>query len=110
MSRYDDGQNRQRFVAGHYETVAASQTSQVLGATGATGDFISSILVVPATTSPGAVTLLDNAISITVFTGGAVSLADLTPFSIPLNLVSVSGSWRITTGAAVSVIGIGSFT
>lgn len=110
MSRYDDGQTRQRALAGHYETVAASQTNQVLGATGAIGDFISSILVTPATTSPGAVTLIDNATSIVVFTGGATSVADLTPFSITLNMVSVSGSWRITTGAAVSVIGVGSFT
>ena len=36
-----------------YETVAASQTAQALGATGAKGDFLSGVLVVPATTSPG---------------------------------------------------------
>jgi hypothetical protein len=32
------------FGAGEYETVAASQTAQALGATGATGDYISGIL------------------------------------------------------------------
>ena len=37
-----------------YETVAASQTDQVLGATGATGDYLGDLLIVPATTSPGA--------------------------------------------------------
>jgi hypothetical protein len=95
---------------GEYETVAASQTAQVLGATGATGDVIAGILVIPATTSPGNVLLLDGATSITVFTGGAVSVADLTPFYIELGLTSVSGSWKITTGAAVSCIGIGNFT
>jgi hypothetical protein len=93
-----------------YETVAASQTAQTLGATGATGDHITSILVIPATTSPGNVLLLDNAISITVFTGGATSVADLKPFSIPLGLISVSGAWKITTGTNVSCIGIGNFT
>lgn len=96
--------------AGEYETVAASQTAQVLGATGATGDFISGLLVIPATTSPGNVLLLDNATSITVFAGGASSVSNLVPFFIPLGMVSVSGAWKVTTGPNVSVIGIGNFT
>lgn len=93
-----------------YETVAASQTAQVLGATGATGDYISGVLVVPATTSPGNVLLLDNATSITVFAGGASSVSNLVPFFIPLGMFSVSGAWKLTTGANVSCIGIGNFT
>lgn len=93
-----------------YETVAASQTAQVLGATGATGDLINGILVIPATTSPGNVILLDNATSITVFTGGASSVSNLVPFFIPLGMKSVSGAWKLTTGANVSCIGIGDFT
>jgi hypothetical protein len=96
--------------AGEYETVAASQTAQVLGATGATGDYISGILVIPATTSPGNVLLLDNATSITVFTGGASSVSNLVPFFIPLGMFSVSGAFKITTGTNVSCIGIGNFT
>lgn len=98
------------FGAGEYETVAASQTAQTLGATGATGDYISGILVIPATTSPGNVLLLDNATSITVFAGGATSVSNLVPFFIPLGMISVSGAWKITTGANVSCIGIGNFT
>ena len=93
-----------------YETVAASQTAQVLGATGATGDYINGLLVIPATTSPGNVLLLDGATSITVFAGGAISVADLKPFFIPLGMISVGGAWKVTTGANVSVIGIGNFT
>jgi hypothetical protein len=93
-----------------YETVAASQTAQVLGATGGTGDYISGILVVPATTSPGNVLLLDNATSITVFAGGASSVSNLVPFFIPLGMFSVSGAWKLTTGANVSCIGVGNFT
>lgn len=96
--------------AGEYETVAASQTAQVLGATGGAGDYISGILVVPATTSPGNVLLLDNATSITVFAGGSSSVSNLVPFFIPLGMISVSGAWKITTGANVSCIGIGNFT
>jgi hypothetical protein len=100
-----------KLAKGEYETVAASQTSQALGATGATGDFISHLIVVPATPTPGIVTLLDNAISIPVFLGGATyPLANVVPFVIPLGMVSVSGAWRITTGASVSVIAVGDFT
>jgi hypothetical protein len=96
--------------AGEYETVAASQTAQALGATGAAGDIITGILVIPATTSPGSVALLDNATSITVFAGGASSVSNLVPFFIPLGIKSVSGAWKITTGANISCIAIGDFT
>ncbi len=96
--------------AGEYETVAASQTAQALGATGAIGDYISGVLVIPATTTPGVVTLLDNAISIPLFVGGASSVSNLVPFFIPLGMISVSGAWKLTTGANVSCIGIGNFT
>jgi hypothetical protein len=54
--------------------------------------------VIPATTSPGLVTLLDNATSIPVFVGGASSVSNLVPFFIPLGMISVSGAWKITTG------------
>lgn len=93
----------------NYETVAASQTAQVLGTSGATGDILAGILVVPATTSPGNVILLDNATSITVFAGGASSVADLKPFWIPLGIKSASGPFKITTGANVSCIAVGDF-
>jgi hypothetical protein len=91
-----------------YETVAAGQTAQVLGATGAAGDYLKGLLVIPATTGAGLVTVLDNAISIPVYISG--TLVDLKPFFIPLELISVSGAWKVTTGANVSVIGIGQFT
>lgn len=98
-------------TVGEYETVAASQTDQALGATGAAGDYLSGLLVVPATTSPGAVSIKDGAGSaITVFTGGATSVSNLVPFFIPLGLVSLSGAWKVTTGANASVIGVGDFT
>lgn len=96
-------------AAGDYETVAASQTAQVLGATGAAGDYIKRLIIVPETTSPGLVTLLDNATSIALWLGGTVG-ADLTPFEINLDMVSASGAWKITTGANVHVIAVGDFT
>jgi len=93
-----------------YETVAASQTAQVIGVTGATGDYISHITVIPATTSPGNVLLLDGATSITVFAGGASSVSNLVPFTIMLGARSVNGAWKITTGSNVSCIAFGNFT
>lgn len=102
--------NPNMVVNPNYETIAASQTAQVMGGNGATGDFISGILVIPATTSPGNVLLLDGSTSITVFPGGASSVSNLTPFFIPLNMLSLTGPWKITTGANVSCIGIGSFS
>src|SRR4051812_26437820 len=62
-------------LLGEYETVAASQTDQALGATGATGDWLARIIIVPASTSPGAVSIKDGAGSaIPIFTGGASSV------------------------------------
>lgn len=97
--------------AGEWETVSASQTDQVMGPTGAIGDWLTGILVVPANTSPGNIQIKDGAGSaITVFTGGATSVADLKPFYIQIGLRSLAGAWKLTTGASVSAIGIGNFT
>jgi len=93
-----------------YETVAASQTGQALGPAGAVGNYIAGVLVIPATTTPGVVTLLDGATSIPLFVGGASSVSNLVPFYVPLGMVSVSGAWKLTTGANVSAIAMGSFT
>jgi hypothetical protein len=96
---------------GTYETVAASQTDQAMGATGATGDMLNGVLIVPATTSPGAVSIKDGSGSaITIFTGGASSVSNLVPFFVPLGIASASGAWKVTTGANVSAIAVGRFT
>lgn len=94
-----------------YETVAASQTDQVAGPTGATGDLLAGVLIVPATTSPGAVSIKDGSGSaITVFTGGSDSITSLQPFYVPLDIRSTGGPWSVTTGASVSCIVVGHFT
>jgi hypothetical protein len=106
------GTNNIGHVGGtEYETVAASATDQALGATGATGDYLSGVLVVPATTSPGAVSIKDGAGSaITIFTGGATSVSNLVPFFVPVGAKSGAGAWKVTTGSNVSAIGVGDFT
>ncbi len=97
-----------------YETVAASQTAQMMGATGALGDYLAGVLIVPASTSPGAVAIKDgNGTAITIFAGGAGSVLTLHPFFVPIGARSTAATtpgWQITTGANVSVIGMGSFT
>jgi len=90
-----------------YETVAASQTGQALGVTGAVGDYLRRIIIIPATTSPGLVTILDGATSIPIMVAGTTTIA---PIVVELGLRSVSGAWSVTTGANVSVIGVGFFT
>lgn len=99
------------YMAGDYETVAASQTDQTLGVTGGVGDVLVGILIVPATLVPGTVSIKDGSgAAITIFTGGADSVSNMVPFLIPLGIKSVSGAWKVTTGTNVSVIGMGKFT
>ena len=93
-----------------YATVAASQTAQGLGATGAVGDLLDTIWIIPATTSPGNVIILDSSTSITIFTGGASSVSNLVPFPVQLGAISANGQWKVTTGANVSAIATGNFT
>lgn len=98
-----------------YNTIAASQTAQVLsatsgGGTGTTGDYLSHCVVIPTSTSPGVVTILDNSTTIYGFPGGASSLSNLVPFAIPVGALSVSGGWKITTGANLSVVCVGKFS
>lgn len=92
-----------------FETVAASQTGQVLGGIGAKGDFLQRLIIVPASVSPGAVALIDGSTSINILPGGTNSLTELKPIIIDFEMASQSGAWSITTGANVSVIAIGDF-
>lgn len=99
-------------VCKDYETVAAGQTDQPMGATGATGDYLEGVLIVPALVACGAVSIKDGAGSaITIFVGGGTTaLADAKPFFVPVKALSTGGAWKITTGASVSAIGVGAFT
>lgn len=94
-----------------YEDVAASQNEQVLGATGNRGDYLSHLIIVPATTSPGAVTLLDGNSGKILFSGGASSVSNLVPFTLFCGFDSLNdGGFKVTTGANVSVRAVGDFT
>jgi hypothetical protein len=93
----------------HYETVAASQTDQVLGGTGAAGDYLERLICVVATAATAAVSLEDG-------TGANMSVLPNSPgggvgtYVIDFGVASAIGGWEVTTGAGVTVIAIGSFT
>jgi hypothetical protein len=98
-------------IFGQYETVGASATAQVLGATGATGDYLAYVEVFPGTAGCGVVTILDNASTWGTFAGGGTTaLPSLVPFRIDVGAYSTSGAWKITTGANVTAVGVGKFT
>lgn len=91
-------------------TVAASTGPAVLsgGGGGGAGDYLSHLLVVPTSLSPGSVTITDGSGSaVTVFAGGASSLLTLHPFPIPWGAESTTGPWKVTTGAGLSVVAFG---
>ena len=107
-----DGTNRVTVVEQgqfDYETVAASQSDQVLGVTGGTGDFLHKLVLVVATAATAATSIKDGS-------GSAISILPNSPgggvgvYVVELNIVSTGGAWKVTTGAGVSVIAIGRFT
>jgi hypothetical protein len=86
--------------------VAASQTAQVLGGTGAVGDYLHRIVVTVTTTGTSTLSVLDN--STTVLTMAANTPVGV--YSLEINAASASGPWKITTGAGVTVMAVGFFT
>ena len=90
-----------------YNTVAASQTAQVLGTIGAPGDYISHLVVVVATAATAAVSLLDGSTSISVFPNSPGS--GIGTYTVPLG-ISCTTAWKVTTGAGCSVIAVGLFS
>jgi hypothetical protein len=98
--------------ANFYQAEPASTTITALtgGGGGATGDYLSHCTVIPTTVSPGVFTITDNATAIYSFPGGASSLSNLVPWTIPIGAKSVSGAWKVTTGAGLSIVCVGKFT
>ena len=94
-----------------YESVTANMNNQPLGAVGAVNDLLMAVTIIPASTSPGTVSIKDGSnTAITIFTGGASSVSNLVPFTVTLNIHSIQGAWQITTGENVSVVATGDFT
>ena len=89
-----------------YETVAASQTAQVLGGTGAVGDYLHRIVVTVNTALTGTVSVLDGSTAV-------MAVPANTPigvYSVEINAASATGPWKVTTGAGAEVMAVGRFT
>ena len=90
-----------------YETVAASASSQVLGGTGAIGDYLHRIIVTITTSgSNGVVSLVDGSTTIALCTNGIA----LGTYSFEINAVSQTTGWKVTTGSAATAVGVGVFS
>lgn len=90
-----------------YEAVAASQTDQVLGGTGAAGDYVHRLVINVITVASAGVTLTDGAAAIVLSTATSAVLG---PISLELNMAAVTGPWMITTGAGATVVAVGIFS
>lgn len=93
-----------------YETVAAGQASQILGNTGAVGDYLERLIVSVSAAATGTVDLIDG-------NGAAIPItAANTPIGVYVVELRIRArnpttpGWKVTTGAGATVIGIGQFT
>ena len=95
-----------------HEHVAASQTAQVLGGTGAVGDYLHRIICTVKTAATGNVVLVDGTgvglLTHTVLPASAGT--GINVYNIEVNAASVSGAWKITTGAGAEVMAVGIFS
>ncbi len=87
-------------AAEDYELVAASQTDQDLGATGAIGDFLARVII---TASTGTITIKDGAGTVIVIPVAALGVWEI-------GLKSIVGAWNITTPVSTSCTCVGQFT
>lgn len=91
-----------------YEAIAASQTAQVLGSRGATGDVLQRLIISVITVATASVTILDGSTSTVILTGAAGLVAGIYP--VELGIASTTGGWSITTGAGATVVAVGLFS
>ncbi len=90
-----------------YETVAASQTDQVLGTTGSVGDFLGRLIITVATAATGTVSIKDGAGSAIPITAANTAIG---VYSVEIGAKSVAGAWKVTTGAGATVLAVGKFS
>lgn len=91
----------------NYEDVAAGASAQVMGATGAVGDFLQRLICVVSTA-------LTSNVAITDGTGSAFTILQTSTaigtYILEVGARSTTGGWKVTTGAGVTVRAVGRFT
>ena len=93
-----------------YEHVAAGQTAQVLGGTGAVGDYIHRLICTVTTSATSNVVIVDGTGTGILTHTVLPALAGVTVHNIEMNVASTTGPWKITTGAGVEVMAVGIFS
>jgi len=95
-----------------YEHVAAGQTAQVLGPTGAKGDYLHRLICTVTTAATGNVVIVDGSgtgiLTHTILPASAGT--GINVYNIEVNAVSADGAWKVTTGAGVEVMAVGIFS
>lgn len=92
-----------------YETVAASQTAQILGGAGKQGDILERLIITVGTAATAAVSISDS--------GGAAIpiMPNLPGGGIGVYVVEIGArargatGWSVTTGAGSTVLAVGRF-
>jgi len=90
---------------GAYESVAASQTDQVLGGTGAIGDRLHRLVVTVATAATGTVSIKDGTTAIPIVPANT----PIGVYTVEIGAQSQHGAWSVTTGAGATVLAVGDF-
>lgn len=90
-----------------YETVAATQTDQILGTAGAKGDFLARLIINTITVATAGVTITDGTTAIVIQTAASAILG---PQTVELGIRAQTGPWKVTTGAGATVVAVGQFS
>lgn len=98
----------QRGYGYQYETVAASQTTQMLGGSGAAGDYLHRLIVTVNTAATSTVTLTDGVVAIPIVPANVASGVGV--LNVEVNAASLVSGWKVTTGAGVTVVAVGLFS
>ena len=98
----------QRGYGYQYETVAASQTTQMLGGSGAAGDYLHRLIVTVNIALTSTVTLTDGVVSIPIVPANIGTGVGV--LNVEVNAASLVSGWKVTTGAGVTVVAVGLFS
>ena len=95
-----------------YEHVPVSASAQVLGGTGAIGDYLHRLICTVTTAATGNVVLVDGTgVGILTHTVlPALAGTGINVYNIEINAASTTGAWKVTTGAGVEVMAVGIFS
>ena len=88
-----------------YETVAISQTDQVLGVEGGAGDVLQRLIITVATAATATCSIKDGAGSAILIT---VANTPIGVYSVELG-VKADTNWKVSTGAGCTVLAVGRF-